>query len=468
MAQVLVAGGGICGTAAALMLARDGHDVVVIDRDPAPLPASAEAAWEWERRSVAQFRFAHLMLARGHQVLTTELPNVPARLLAEGGLHLNLLDLMIDSIEGAERRPDDDRFDAVTGRRSTVEWVLASTLAETGDVTVRRGAAIEGLLAGREVLPGVPHVGGVRLADGEELRADLVIDATGRRSSSPDWIAAMGGRAPWEESEDSGFTYVGRFFRSSDGSVPELRAPVLSPIGSISVLCIPSDNGTWSITLYAAASDAPMRRLRDPAVFERVVRACPAHAHWLDGEPIGEVASMSGVLDRTRHFVVDGAPVVTGMLTIADANACTNPSLGRGMSLGLTQAALMRAAVRSHLASPADLALAFDADTTATIGPWRDATRAADRARAAEMSALADGRAPDPDPGTAIAGTIQAAMTRDEQALRWVAEIQGCLSVPLAVFSRPGAIEHLRELQARFEPLVLPGPDRDQLLELVS
>jgi flavin-dependent dehydrogenase len=43
---------------------------------------------------------------------------------------------------------------------------------------------------------------------------------------------------------------------------------------------------------------------------------------------------MAGILDRYRRFVVDGAPVVTGYAAVGDAWACTNPSAGRGISVG--------------------------------------------------------------------------------------------------------------------------------------
>ena len=50
MARIVIAGGGVCGLAAGLMLHRDGHEVTVLERDRAPLPESPEDAWErWER-----------------------------------------------------------------------------------------------------------------------------------------------------------------------------------------------------------------------------------------------------------------------------------------------------------------------------------------------------------------------------------------------------------------------------------
>ena len=58
--RILIIGGGICGLGAALLLARDGHEVTVLERDAGSLPPSADAAWEqWERKGVAQFRQPH-------------------------------------------------------------------------------------------------------------------------------------------------------------------------------------------------------------------------------------------------------------------------------------------------------------------------------------------------------------------------------------------------------------------------
>src|SRR4051794_38091869 len=108
MARIVVAGAGICGSAAALMLARDGHDVVVVDRDEAAVPDDVEAAWTWERRSIGQFRFPHLLLARGHAVLKAELPDVAARLRDHGGLIWNPVTDLLPLFPGADRRPDDD------------------------------------------------------------------------------------------------------------------------------------------------------------------------------------------------------------------------------------------------------------------------------------------------------------------------------------------------------------------------
>jgi phytoene dehydrogenase-like protein len=43
MAEILVLGAGLTGLTTAMLLARDGHDVTVLERDPADPPTGAEA-----------------------------------------------------------------------------------------------------------------------------------------------------------------------------------------------------------------------------------------------------------------------------------------------------------------------------------------------------------------------------------------------------------------------------------------
>ena len=53
---------------------------------------------------------------------------------------------------------------------------------------------------------------GVRLKDGEELRAELVVDASGRRSKLPSWLEAAGYERPEEALVDSHIGYSMRLY----------------------------------------------------------------------------------------------------------------------------------------------------------------------------------------------------------------------------------------------------------------
>src|SRR5664279_4394771 len=75
MARIVVIGAGVVGLGAAMFLAGDGHQVVVLERDPAPPPNDPAEAWQhWQRPGVNQFRQPHGFLAGFRSVLDAELP----------------------------------------------------------------------------------------------------------------------------------------------------------------------------------------------------------------------------------------------------------------------------------------------------------------------------------------------------------------------------------------------------------
>jgi 2-polyprenyl-6-methoxyphenol hydroxylase-like FAD-dependent oxidoreductase len=356
----------------------------------------------------------------------------------------------------------------VTARRTSLEQVVARAAAGEPRLRVERGVAVEGLAT--RSLDGAPHVTGVRTTTGRRVDADLVVDATGRRSPLAAWLLAAGARPPQEEATDSGFGYYTRFFRSRDGGLPPVRARLHGPIGTFSVLTLPGDLDTWSVTLVTDSHDRPLKELRREDVWTAVVAACPPYAHWLDGDPITGVLPMSGVLDRYTRTVVDGAPVVTGLVAVADAWACTNPSLGRGITMGLMQAACLRDVLRDGADDdPRAFADRWDDRVESALTPWYRATLAVDRARLAEMRALREGRTPAPPQGPAALGPALArAAAHDAELFRAMLEIIGCLALPAEVFSRPGLAERAVRIAGDHPPPAPPGPDRDQLLQLVA
>jgi len=468
--KIVIVGGGICGLGASLLLAKDGYDVTLLERDACPLPTSPHLAWEqWDRKGVAQFHQPHNFMPGLRIILKSELSDVQESLRQAGAAKYDLVNPLPALFSDRSPRPIDDKLWTLTARRPLGEWVFADAAYRQKGVIVRRGIRVTELITGAKAISGIPHVVGVKTADGQELRADLVIDATGRQSPAPTWLKMAGARAPQEEQADCGFTYYTRYFR---GQLLQRLAPALSHIGTISLLTLPGDNETWSVTIFVASGDQALKRLRYKELWTKVVRSCPIHAHWIDAEPTTDVIAMGGIVDRYRRFNADNEPVVTGFVAIGDAWACTNPSAGRGLTIGMMQALRLRNTLREVRDDPADLVREFDRTTEEEITPWYRAQLARDRARFAEMEALRDGRGPQPlEAGLARdIGSLFLTMIADPDLFRFALEYLGTITPIQQILRRPGVAEKICNAREALKgaPVRIPGPNRKQVLDIVG
>lgn len=444
MAKIVMIGGGMVGLTTSLTLARRGHEVTVLERNDAPPPERLEDAWEkWERPGCAQFRHGHAMLPPFTRTLRQELPEMLDALVEAGALDINATMMLPPEA----KREDDDQFRMVTGRRPIFEWVFAQAVESEPNIRVERGVAVTELVAG-EGPADLPHVVGVRTDDGRELRADLVIDAGGRRSALAAHLEALGARPFHEESEEFSTRYYGRYFRSTDGQFPD---PFLRGFGphaaeGFGALLLPADNTTWMIGIVGAASDANVRPLAEPDRWNKAIATFELLEPWLDGEPISEIQTMVGIPDRYRRFVVDGSPVATGIAAIGDAWAATNPSLGRGISMGVMQAMIVVDEFERFADDPMGLALSIDERVEAEVTPFYRQTIAIDKENLAALEAAQRGEAA--PPRNPLLGRLDRAAAIDPDMLRAMLKLRQMLELPDRVLTP--------DLLARLDGMELP------------
>lgn len=477
--NIVVLGGGMAGMTAAMLLAKEGHRVTLLDRDPATPAADAEGAWEqWRRPGVNQFRHPHIMLPGGYQVLVRELPEAIAELKALGAAHHNMLDGAWDLPTIGGRLPGDEQFDTLAARRPVIEAALGNATARTEGVTVRRGTSVTGFVTdGTTRTVGVPRITGVLTGDGETIPADLVVDALGRNSSVGTMLTDIGATAPVLDKHETGFLAYSRYFRSTDGTMPAQAAWPLDHHDSIGITTVPGDAGTWALALFVSARDRAMRALSDPDVWQRVAESYPNTAHWATyGEPITGVLAMSGMESRYRRFVVDGRPVATGVLSIGDAWATTNPTFGMGITMAMAHALLLRDVLREVGNDDAEkLALRFDEVTNATLGPIQKASAEWDLHRIAQIDAeiasvpygseIAPYETDDPD--WVLRQAVEVAKLKDPDVLRGFGAMGSGLRGADEVLT-PELIAKIVELGSGAPRYPEPGPSRGQLLTLLA
>lgn len=471
MAEIIVIGGGVAGLSTGMLLAGDGHRVRVLERDEAPPPRDPDEAWaSWDRRGVNQFRMLHMFLPPFRAMLEAELPTAAAALADAGALRLNVPAAVPEQVSGGVA-PGDEQFTLLTARRPVVEAALARVAAHTDRLEVVRGAAVAELRTGPNAIDGVPHVIGLCTGDGRELTADLVIDAAGRRSPLPRLLEAVGTRPVAEELEDSGFVYYGRHFRSADGSIPPILSGLLQAYGSVSILTLPADNGTWGVGIIASSKDAELRGLRDPERWAAVLREFPFMAHWGEGLPLDDdVAVMAKIEDRIRSYVIDGVPVATGVVPVADAWACTNPSLGRGATLGLMHSVALRDLLRRlGPDQPGPFAAAWDEVTREVVEPWYRDTLHFDRHRLAEIEAAVVGECYEPgDVVWELTNALQCGAMADPELFRGLLKVVSLLQSAEELFAESGFADKVMAVGGGWREAEVFGPTRKQLVELVN
>jgi len=490
--RAIVVGGGIAGLAITDALVRDGWQVTVLERDDTPLPrTAAEAFASWDRRGAPQARHSHAFLSRLRNGLRARAPDLLERLLASGAYEIRVTDALPATLDDRSPHPDDDALVLLGCRRTTFEWVLQRAVRAHPAVRWLWGAAVEGLLAEADAGGGPPRVRGVRARRAghasEELRADVVVDASGRRSALPRWLADVGAGPVDEDGEECGIFYSSRFYRLRAGAgEPPREGPIGADLGYMKFAIFAGDSGIFSVTLAASPEDAPLRSVLRPGPFETAARAMPAIRPWIAAErsePLGGVHGMAMLRNRRRRFSRDGVPLALGVHALGDAAICTNPLYGRGCTLAFVHAWLLADALRRHGDDAWAVAQALDEGTRREIAPWYRAARNQDRearavaeaerrGEAAASAAAAPGGAVDPRAfmRSVLREGLLPALRTDAVVLRAFLRSFNLLDPPDALLSDGEVMRRVlrawqeRHRRASGEP---PGPPREEMLRLL-
>jgi 2-polyprenyl-6-methoxyphenol hydroxylase-like FAD-dependent oxidoreductase len=341
----VVIGAGMGGLATAAALLRHVERVTIIERDPLPtVPAG--------RSGVPQGRHLHALQPGGLAALERLIPGLEDELVARGAARLTVpRDVLWMSAAGWMTPFTGHRRTMVSASRDLIEYTARRRLTGQPGISVRSGVEVAGLAVDTGRVVGV-HIRARGAAPGEpceRLAADLVIDASGRRSAAPDWLADAGYERPHETVIDAELAYASRIYRRTDDElVPGYRSCFLQakpPRTTKMGVIFPIEGERWMLTLAGTNGDLPPTDEAGFATFARALRS-PVIADAIEQlEPLSPITGFRRTANRRRHY--EDVRMPDGFAVVGDAACAFNPVYAQGMSA----AALTAEAVESTLAA---------------------------------------------------------------------------------------------------------------------
>ncbi|MCX5563717.1 NAD(P)/FAD-dependent oxidoreductase [Streptomyces sp. NBC_00038] len=448
--HAVVIGSSIAGLTAARALANFMDRVTVIERDRLPRGPG-------RRRGLPQARHTHSLMTAAHQGLEQLFPGIREDLTRAGAVHVRIPEDML-LLGPAGWLP---RFDAglsmLSAGRDLLDAVIRDRLRAAPQVTFLQEHEVVALQGGpQDTVTGVWARGRDRKApDGwtprRLLSAEFVVDASGRGSRAPKWLAELGYEPPAETVADTRTAYATTLYAPPVGHVADFKSLLLmaAPGDPRQAVLNPVEGGRWSVSLATGDGTPP------PADHAELLRAAGALRHPLlrdlieSATPLGPVYSCGGTGNRRRHYEkLRRWP--DQFLVVGDALAALDPAHGHGMTV-----AVQCALVLDHLLTAHGTAVGISHRLRRALAhrlapAWQSSTRTAVPANG--LRAELAGR---------YASRIAAAATTDPHAAALLLHLQQTLAPPAALRQRalraalhPGQ----RTAPATAPPSVTHGP----------
>ena len=357
--HAIIIGGSIAGLLTARVLAEHCKHVTIVERDA--LPVSGEA-----RHGVPQGRNTHGLLASGHKVLEILLPGITKELVFAGAVVGDILGDCRWFIEGACHARVTSGLAGVMLSRPFLEMIVRERVRQLPNIAFRENCTVSGLICEKCRVTGVKTPEGV-------LAADLVIDAAGRGTHSPQWLEAMGFPKPEEERVEVGLNYTTRSFRRNPDDLDGDLAVVIpqTTTGKRGSVMLVQEGGLWKVSLIARFSPGAPADLASFIEFAKTLPAPYIYEIVRQAEPIGEAAIMRFPASVRRHYEKLRC-FPDGYLVIGDALSSFNPVYGQGMSTAALEAMALQTVLRK---GTEDLARRFFRRAAKVVDiPWSLAT----------------------------------------------------------------------------------------------
>jgi len=340
--HAIVIGGSMAGLLAARVLSEHFERVTIIERDH--LLDDVQP-----RKGVPQGRHVHTLLAGGAAILGAYFPDLFAALAKDGAVPVGTSDIRRYQL-GVRVAAVPGPLKALWQSRPFLEEHVRAALSARNNVHILDGCSVTRLRTDDERITGVVlrHHSGEQRED--ELAASLVVDASGRGSRAPQWLASLGYGHVEETCVTIDVGYASRIYRCPDPLPTEWKVLIVlgpPPDHKRAGVIFPLEGGYWMVTLGGWLRDYPpddaagfldyARSLSQPDLYEAIKEA----------EPITPIAVYKYSANRWRHYERLSL-LPEGFIVMGDAVCAFSPVYGQGMSVAAMEAKTLDTCLREQ------------------------------------------------------------------------------------------------------------------------
>jgi len=360
--HAIVIGGSIAGMLAARVLTNHFDKVTIVEKDT--IPENPDM-----RPGVPQSLHVHVLLTKGQQILEKLFPGIQQELANKGTPTIHWTrDCPFVTPSGLAPRVTSDLITNPSSR-NLLEKIIRQRLL--------KDRKVEFLLASQAICllsnPDNTTVIGIQVSKKSEasnfayahnheddnrkininIKADLVVDASGRNSQAAKWLKIMGYNPPQQTVINSFLGYASRWYQLPGDKTLSNKAMMVSakpPVIKRGGVLYPIEDNKFVLTLAGIAKDYPptdeqsfldfTSSLRHPMIYEAIK----------DAHPISPIYSYRRTENRWNHYEkLSRFP--DNFILVGDAVCAFNPVYGQGMTTAALSALTLDASLQKELQS---------------------------------------------------------------------------------------------------------------------
>ena len=327
--RAIVIGGSIAGLLSAKVLSEIFEEVLIVERDRINEGAA-------ERTGVPQSPQPHILLTQGYRLLKDFFPSLENDLQAAGAVPVDWgQDFQYFAFGGWCANVDQPTgLDSFSCTRPLLEAAVRQQVEQIDNVKRLSPYRVEALAGDADTVIGIRCRQSKNKTDERVIEADLVVDASGRSTNAPKWLAALGVAVPEVEKIDAQLGYATQRYRIPDDWDEAWKVLLIShqpPDNTQLGYLARVENNELIATLGGYCQQYPPLEEKDFLAFSKQLPSSEFYDAIAQSTPVSPIKAYRSTANRLHHYE-QLATMPAGFIAMGDSVCALCPAYGQGLT----------------------------------------------------------------------------------------------------------------------------------------